>query len=105
MKKKSSEFVGLRKNYFGHEVICGEPDDKYGIDNFRYTDNGKSIYEEPRPCPKCGEFRTEDGHDPCIKNLPGVKFACCGHGKKDGYIYFENGIVVNGDFKVSKSKN
>jgi hypothetical protein len=33
--------------------------------------------------------------DPCIGGLPGVAYACCGHGEKvGGYILFENGIRV-----------
>jgi hypothetical protein len=31
-------------------------------------------------CLACGRFRTAELHDPCIANLPGVQFACCGHG-------------------------
>lgn len=31
--------------------------------------------------------------------LPGVKFACCGHGSENGgYIVFDNGVVVRGVF-------
>lgn len=33
-------------------------------------------------------------HDPCIAALPGIRYACCGHGAGDGYLYFNNGIVV-----------
>ena len=51
-------------------------------------------------CPKCKKKPTEDGHDPCIENLPGVKFACCGHGVDEGYIWFENGIMVRGKFEI-----
>ena len=32
--------------------------------------------------------------DPCIAQLPGVRFACCGHGKGKGYVFFENGIAI-----------
>jgi len=45
-------------------------------------------------CPKCKKPRAANGHDPCIANLPGVKFACCGHGRERGYIFFENGIRI-----------
>lgn len=34
------------------------------------------------------------GHDPCIANLPGVAYACCGHGAEPGYIHFYNGRVI-----------
>lgn len=40
--------------------------------------------------------------DPCLGHLPGVAFACCGHGKdtvsrehfQRGYIAFENGTII-----------
>jgi len=35
--------------------------------------------------------------DPCLGKLPGVKFACCGHGKRFGYIFFDNGVTVRFD--------
>ena len=46
--------------------------------------------------------KDEDGKrtgyaDPCIGILPGVKYACCGHGNQPysaGYIFFENGVVI-----------
>lgn len=49
-------------------------------------------------CTACGERRTKEGHDPCIANMPGVLFACCGHGTGDGYIYLESGHIIRGDF-------
>jgi hypothetical protein len=55
-----------------------------------YTDLQK------RPCPRCGCLATKDGHDQCIKNLPGVKAACCGHGIEMGYVLFENGLLIRG---------
>lgn len=42
-------------------------------------------------CVACGQCKTPEGHDPCIANLPGVLFACCGHGNGRGYIKFEDG--------------
>jgi hypothetical protein len=45
-------------------------------------------------CIKCKKKRTKKGHDPCIADLPGVEFACCGHGTGDGYIAFENGLSI-----------
>jgi hypothetical protein len=56
-------------------------------------------------CPECHLKRGEDRIDPCFGHLPGVKYACCGHGGKGeiatettGYIYFNNGIVVRFPF-------
>lgn len=52
-------------------------------------------------CRKCGLERTPEGHDPCIANLPGVKYACCGHGLQEGYVCFENGVVVRSEIETS----
>ena len=54
-------------------------------------------FQEGWICPLCKQLRGPDGHDPCIKDLPGVKYACCGHGgltATQGYIYFENGVRI-----------
>lgn len=54
-------------------------------------------------CTGCGltvkeEHETPDGGyaDPCLGILPGVKYACCGHGDKVGmpYIFFDNGVTM-----------
>lgn len=45
-------------------------------------------------CPKCAKPRTKEGHDPCIANLPGVAYACCGHGRGSGYVKFDNGMTI-----------
>lgn len=52
-----------------------------------------SIPAERTKCRVCRLERLANGHDPCIPNLPGVKYACCGHGGL-GYIYFTNGVVI-----------
>ena len=80
----------------GHDVYLSEETDKW-----HYVDNDDEVTyenEDKRPCKKCGKNVTKDGHDPCIANLPGVKFACCGHGKEKGYVSFGNGIVIRGHF-------
>jgi hypothetical protein len=52
------------------------------------------------PCKACGaEGPTPKGHDPCIADLPGVEFACCGHGVGRGYACFEDGRVIRGAFE------
>lgn len=48
-------------------------------------------------CSLCDRQRGEDGHDPCLGRLPGIQFACCGHGGEgpnEAYLYFENGVRV-----------
>jgi hypothetical protein len=48
------------------------------------------------PCPKCGKLPTKEGHDACLGTLPGVIDACCGHGVREAYIIFENGVTIRG---------
>ena len=61
----------------------------------------KQQHEPGWKCPKCKKTRGADGHDPCLGGLPGVLFACCGHGKNTGgYVYFENGVTLRGKFDV-----
>ncbi|HEC67163.1 MAG TPA: hypothetical protein ENI23_17940 [bacterium] len=49
---------------------------------------------QTRECAECGIAPTEKGHDACIANLPNVKNACCGHGKRGlGYIQFEDEVL------------
>lgn len=57
-------------------------------------------YNEKGICKLCGQGRTSNGHDPCIANLPGVLFACCGHGCEDGYVKFVDGRCLT--FKTKK---
>lgn len=64
---------------------------------------GWNILDNPEsfPCNLCGAKEpTEEGHDPCIANLPGVEYACCGHGKGTGYVKFTDGRTMNGFFSV-----
>ena len=52
---------------------------------------------EERPCTHCGLECVDGEPDPCFGKLPGVKYACCGHGfANDAYIYFESGVVIRG---------
>ncbi len=81
-----SKIVGY---YYGHKI---EHDTRTGED--RYADTGKLVSNVKRPCPRCGKIAGKDDIDPCFGKLPGVKFACCGHGIEDGYIAFENGISI-----------
>ena len=58
---------------------------------------GKEFNEQDIVCAKCKLPRTKDGHDPCIPDLPGVAFACCGHGNPNSaYIAFANGQTIRG---------
>jgi hypothetical protein len=81
---------------FGHPVKMVCKDGKFVRDVGVVLDSGGLL------CPKCKRKPTRDGHDPCIANLPGVAFACCGHGVESHnvklpYIKYNNGKVVRFD--------
>ena len=87
---------------FGHDITWDTDELEW-----RWNDTGEIVTPEgcaARQCPKCGEKPTARGHDPCIENLPGVEFACCGHGRSDGYIAFTNGTVIRGVFAVDPER-
>ena len=67
-----------------------------------YTDINISVDEGYRPCSKCNEYPTSEGHDACLGTLGNVMNACCGHGKNKGYIQFDNGIRISGYFEVER---
>jgi len=52
------------------------------------------IYNNPLVCSQCGKPRNFIKPDACWGKLPGVKYACCGHGEREGYITFENDITI-----------
>lgn len=64
----------------GHKIYYN-----YETAQWNYCDDHSPININPRPCIKCNQHFTEDGHDYCIRNLSGVANACCGHGVKEGY--------------------
>lgn len=49
-------------------------------------------------CGLCGARRSAEEHDACIANLPGVAYACCGHGVRQAYVSFVTGHVIRGQF-------
>ena len=59
---------------------------------------------EERPCAKCGEswgrsMFPDGSHvpDPCLGLLPGVKWACCGHGiPGEAYVSLDDGRCLYG---------
>jgi hypothetical protein len=83
---------------FGHDIIT----DKDGVT--RYCDDLSVLdWGNLRPCTKCGLSPTESGgDDPCLAGLPGVRNACCGHGKDDAYIEFNDGRLIFGQFQVHR---
>jgi hypothetical protein len=55
---------------------------------WRYSDNGKACNGR-RPCKRCGKFPTVNGYDACLGEIPGAKFACCGHGELKPNVILE----------------
>lgn len=93
-----SKIVRLRKmNYTGERMIIRNAE----TGEWHYKDTGELVKDNPRPCLHCGKDSI-DGDDACLGHLPGVKYACCGHGINDGYIWFENGVYVSGQFRIDK---
>lgn len=86
---------------FGNELIWDEGSNLFFV-NATGMVLDKEVYKD-LVCPKCGKKPTEKGHDPCIPDLPGVDFACCGHGIKAGYVKFTNGIILTGEFNHTQS--
>jgi hypothetical protein len=89
-------FYVCRSYAFGHPCTALISGDRVGP--YHYNDTGEEVPRgrSLRRCPKCGDGETKDGHDPCIAKLPGVEFACCGHGVERAYVKFYDGEVVRG---------
>jgi hypothetical protein len=66
----------------------------YTLGTMRKTTMAIGSLHHDKVCHQCGQTATPEGHDPCLDTLPGVKYACCGHGIREGYIAFENGVVL-----------
>ena len=84
----------ITANYHGHKVTWNDHKGRW-----EYPD-GIDIKSEDRPCTRCGKEQSNK-HDACIASLPGVRFACCGHGQGEGYIHFNDGRMIRGTFTVS----
>lgn len=69
----------------GHEVY-------FKGEKWYYLDNNLEI-DDSRPCKRCGCYPTKEGYDACLGHLEGVVHACCGHGVKEGYVWYENESV------------
>jgi hypothetical protein len=69
-------------------------------DVWRYADTDEPTAEthHERGCGHCGLRTGNDGHDPCLGELPGVMNACCGHGRpEDAYLQRSSGDTVSGE--------
>lgn len=62
-----------------------------------FVDTGEPYDEtQPVPCDACQERCYPDQPDACLGWVPGVSYACCGHGQGTGYFAFADGSVVRG---------
>ena len=59
---------------FGHKIFFD-----LDIDRWRYCDN-LTLAGARRKCPRCEQYQTIKGHDPCSKNIKNAISVCCGHG-------------------------
>lgn len=92
--------ITVRSHGFGYKVFSIQDGKGNMVQEPTYEDINKPTTVK-RKCPECKQFETKEGHDPCIANSPGVRFACCGHGKYEGYIMFNNGTIFKGKLIVT----
>ncbi len=96
--------MSIKGYIFGHQIYWDG-----NAHGWRYSDTDAfptKEKEQIRKCPKCDMLPTNDGHDPCIANLPNVKFACCGHGVDQAYVAFTNGTpVIRGEEAIEHLKS
>jgi len=61
----------------------------YRVGNWwRYEDTDETVTHK-RPCKRCGEPPTPEGHDACLGHVPGAISACCGHGVVEPLVMSE----------------
>jgi hypothetical protein len=90
IKKKYK--VSAIDTYHGAFVFC---EGRKKVWRYLETEEEMTWRDKHMPCSNCGRTPSEDRHDGCIANLPGVNYACCGHGIKGlGYLYMSNGTLI-----------
>ena len=77
----------MTKGYFhGHEIEISP------LGGWVFSDSKNPVTDVP--CKKCGKIGDPDA---CLGTLPGVDFACCGHGnREESYVKFTNGVILRG---------
>jgi hypothetical protein len=82
--------MAARSHLRGHEI------ERIG-DEWVYSSDKTPTVGNERDCGFCDKGNTPEGHDGCLGTLPGVKNACCGHGRSDeAYVQFEKGSDLRG---------
>lgn len=67
----------------GHRCIYD-----FKLKKWLYVDN-KKIFDDSRPCTRCGQYPTIEGYDACLGYIEGAIAACCGHGVNKPYVLKE----------------
>lgn len=98
--EKNTAFTIITTNY----NRGNKQEDEQSFKDFESYLKSMLCHDGPRepdmPCVRCGEMPTKEGYDACLGSLPGVFAACCGHGVEEGYILFENGVKITGNFEI-----
>ena len=97
--------TGVSGKVFGHSAygVSGGARWEDNNDPVPRDEDGNAQPDENHPCPQCGKLPGPSGHDPCIDNLEGVSFACCGHGDvSQAYVAFDEDEF--GDRRVIRNK-
>lgn len=72
----------------------------------RVDENGELLQSEQAGyCPLCGKFSEAYEPDICLGYLPGVNYACCGHGEpRDAYVcigeYGKDRLILRGHYAI-----
>ena len=79
-----------RSKWRGHNIV-------FAAGEYQFEDTGEPTVGSDRPCGHCDRYHTVEGHDACLRTLPGVMNACCGHGEvSEAYVQMPNGETVQG---------
>lgn len=71
---------------------------------WRYCEDNIKL-DNSKKCVLCGKNSTNKGHDDCIKDLPCVSYACCGHGNIENcYTTLLDGTTIRGEDSVKLQK-
>lgn len=87
-----STLESKKESFRGNQIEKSE-------DQYIYSDTKEPVSSTwlEKPCGYCGLNFTKEGHDGCLKTIPNVINACCGHGNEiDAYIQYETGKIIQG---------
>ena len=56
------------------------------VRSYWFYPDTKEVFNDSRPCKKCGRYPTKEGYDACLGFIENVDQACCGHGVSKPYI-------------------